>query len=309
MTQLGVKCPIYGPKTREECAWCSMHEHPCEYPSDFLAAILSDEEDFERTEFTPSSLLECKRRVVMRTSNDYYVDPQQRWKMLRGEAVHMLFEKKGKYPPESVVDVLREVRLKTYVETRYGPQLFSGKSDAITILSIENGRAHIKITDYKTTKLDYKKDGFSEDHEWSFRENQMQLNMYAWLAQKELPRIYKSMDGGKYFSEHFFDRVVVDELELTFVGWDSMRRFTSKGQLVTRGKLANRATWEYEPLPLAQIHILPFETTEKFIISTIEEMIENKSAPELPPLLEGKKAQVVCPACPLKEVCFGLAGR
>ena len=311
--QLGIKCTFYGNVSHDYCRKCSLTDHPCEYPVDALEMMREEnDEQSDRTEFTPSTLLECKRRVVLRTSNDYYLDPLQRWKMMRGEGLHLLFEKKGRFPKDSVVGTMREVRIKTDIGTQYGPQVFSGKADLIVVKYItEDGIAHVSITDYKTTEITHEKDGFSEEHEWTFREHQMQLNMYAYLVQLENAVVIVRVQGKnveipiRQFG--YFDGVtgvVVDELELAYLDFKRIRRFTSKGTLVTRGKLKSRATWEYHDLPLAQMFLLPASVVEEYISRTIEEMIEAKS--ELPPRLEGKKASVVCPLCPLKETCFSL---
>ena len=311
----GVSC-VRGLISTDECERCSLDPlHPCTFPVDFLHITRNPGRgDGGRTEFTPSSLLDCDRRTVLSGKNDYYVDVDAAWNLQRGSIIHELVERNGDYPEGSVTELIRERRLSTTMQTKYGPQMFSGKPDLVVIKQVdEDGTAWCKIEDYKTTSI-------THDLTAARRSNQMQLNMYAYLVECSL------YGGG--------ERVVVDELEITYTDLKRVRRFNSMGYLYDRGKSLNSSSLvevgddlyevtgrtgvteflpvtfhqgkPYERLALEPIDLLPIEEIEAWIVRRIEEKIEANTV--LPEPLE-PPSDWVCPYCPMQELCFGMAGK
>lgn len=283
--QLGIRC-VLGNVPHPVCRDCSLSPlHPCEYPPDFLEAI-RNEKDVERTEFTPSTLLECDRRSVLSRTHDHYIDVDSAMNMFRGTIFHAGIDATTKYP--EAVEVIREIRLKTMVDTCYGPQLFSGKADVVVVKEIRDGVAYCKVVDYKTKK--------SLDHSLTSadRKHQMQINMYAWLVRV-------AMRNHIYNPPRPVDNWYVDELEIVYLDMKKVRRFTSAGPLEARGKRTSINPLTYETLQLEPINLLPGSTVGKWVASRIEEKIRAKEV--LPPILEGDAAWV-CTYCAVRDRCM-----
>src|SRR6266852_6159654 len=122
---LGVRC-IRGRIPLDLCRACSTDPlHPCGFPSNLLEEMRRQDKEFGRTEFTPSTLLECDRRTVLYTSRDHWMDPEHDWALHRGHDIHAYFEHLD-FPEGSMVCAIREKRLTSVVETRYGTQTISG---------------------------------------------------------------------------------------------------------------------------------------------------------------------------------------
>lgn len=313
MGVIGVSC-VRGEISSEECAKCSLNPlHPCTFPTDFIHIARNPGlGQGDRTEFTPSSLLECDRRTVLTKQNDHYVDVEAAWNFQRGTDLHDLIERNGEYPEGSVKHLIRENRLTTAVQTKYGPKVFSGKPDLVVVKhEDEDGTLWCKIEDYKTTSIGH-------DLITARRSNQMQLNMYAYLVEKCL----------------FQGRCTVDELEITYTDLKRVRRFNSMGYLFDKGKSLKGTYMEeigedlyevtgrtgrteilpvmfddgvpYERLTLQPIDLLPIEDIEAWIVKRIEEKIEAKDV--LPPPLEPPN-DWVCNYCSMRTLCFNLAGK
>jgi CRISPR/Cas system-associated exonuclease Cas4 (RecB family) len=216
--------------------------------------------------------------------------------MFRGTIFHAGIDATTKYP--EAVEVIREIRLKTMVDTLYGPQLFTGKADVVVVKRIENGTAYCKVIDYKTKK--------SIEHSLVSpdRKHQMQINMYAHLVEKELPAYltnnYIGLNGEKAISLASVD-VVVDEVEIVYLDMKKVRRFTSAGSLQVKGKRTSTSPLLYEYITLEPISLLPSDIVEDWVRTRIEEKINAKQV--LPDILEGDAAWV-CSFCSVKQVCM-----
>lgn len=305
MSQLGVRCAYYGKVSHSYCTECSLKPlHPCGFPANLLEKMRASE-DYERTEFTPSTLLECDRRTVLYTTRDHWMDPEHEWWLHRGHDIHHYLEMLD-FPEGSVVATVREKRLKTTVETKYGTQLISGKMDLVVVKRVEDEIispkyvnldedvyervAYCKIVDYKTKKVEHslvKPD----------RKHQMQLNIYAWLVENTLLDLDTPQLKG-------VDRVVVDELELVYIDMGKCRRFSSEGEMVVNG-VKRKGAREAEKITLAQINLLDMQTVEAWVVSRIEQKIQAKTTlPSVEDALyqSGNDASF-CFFCPMKEVC------
>lgn len=296
--QLGVRCEYYGKVSHSYCRECSLKPlHPCGFPANLLEKMRSNE-DFERTEFTPSTLLECDRRTVLYTSRDHWMDPQHEWWLHRGHDIHHYLEQLD-FPEGSVVATVREKRLKTTVETKYGTQLISGKMDLVVVKSIDEvpvnafntlRTARCKIVDYKTKKVEHSL--LKPD-----RKHQMQLNIYAWLVENTLLDLDIPQLAG-------VDRVLVDEIELVYVDMGKCRRFSSDGEMVVNG-IKHKGAREAEKITLAQINLLDMQTVEDWVINRIEQKIEAKTT--LPSkedaLYQSGNDASFCFFCSMREAC------
>lgn len=258
-----------------------------------------EEEGDDPGEFTPSRLMGCDRRAGLETRHDTWLDVDAAFPMFRGNMVHALMEQEGsRYP--GALGGLREMRFSTAVETKYGTKRFSGKPDLIVVkraepLLLMDSQTDQPVILYRCKIVDYKSTSEIK-HELvaAHRTHQMQVNMYAWLVERELAR-------------HLNQPVLVkvDELEIVYVDMRKTRRFTSAGPLTARGKRLNRsAPYQYETLDLAPIKLLPMGQVEAWIRTHIEARIR-ATTEVLPPPLSGEAAWV-CRTCPVSEICFSL---
>lgn len=286
--QVGVHCPR-GFISHEECRRCALDPlHPCDYTPDVLESMRIDYDDEDREpgvdSFTPTRILGCARQPLLMGQGDYYVDVDQAYAMFRGNMVHSLVEK-SRYPGATAV--IREQRMKTTVDTRYGPQVFSAKPDIIVVKEIKpvSREVFIKVVDYKSTG-DIRHDMLEAkmDHQW-------QVNMYAWVASRVLPDVL-DLPGAQ---------VVVDEVEIAYFAMRKMRRFTSAGERQTKGKRLSVSPLRYETITLRPLMLLPMPAVGAFVRGKIEERIEAKE--ELPDILEGEQAWR-CNYCPVRELCY-----
>lgn len=334
--QLGVRC-VRGKVSHDECRACSLRPlHPCGMPPDILEGMREENDEYEGSEFTPSTLLECDRRTVLYTSRDHWLDPSKAWYLMRGHMIHNYMEKL-KYPDGAAVCLVREKRLTTVVETSCGPQKISGKMDLVVVREITtepiggDGKGMHKVA--RCSIVDYKsKNGLNHDFTSPDRKHQMQLNVYAWLVQECLLDLGVDALTG-------VDRVVVDELHLVYVDMLKVRRFTSTGPTWDLGKevrkpdiggvhevvdgsvfslhsgiealsamgkkpLVQVAGKYHEILSLEAIYLFPdMSMVEAWVIRRIEEKQAAKK--KLPPRLEGEAAYL-CFFCPMREVCFSI---
>lgn len=291
--QVGVSC-IRGRISHQDCRTCAQDPlHPCMLPPDLLELMRVDYGDPDREPdpdaFTPSRLQGCLRASVLHGTNDWYVDVKHAYPMTRGHMVHALMER-ADYP--GVVATLREQRLTTVVDTKYGPQRFTGKPDVVVITSVERGDQpeftyHAKVIDYKS------KNEIGHDLTQAQREHEVQVNLYAWLVGKSLlPYVTQEADARSV--------VVVDEVEIVYCDMKKVRRFTSAGPLLTEGKMLTRRPPTYAPLSLAPLDLKDPEWCEHYVKRRIEWMIAAKG--NLPPVL-GPDDAWKCPRCPVREAC------
>lgn len=300
MAQLGVRCPAgMGKVSHSFCTECSMKPlHPCGFPANLLHAMRDNGPERGRTEFTPSTLLECDRRTVLYTSRDHWMDPESEWYLHRGHDIHHYLEMLD-FPPGSVVCTVKERRLTSVVQTAYGTQTISGKMDLVVVKSLEEevdaeGNisyvAYAKIVDYKTKKVEHSLTAPDRKH-------QMQLNIYAWLVENTLLDLGVKQLGG-------VSRVVVDELELVYIDMGKCRRFSSAGEMRGKG-IKRRGAAEAEVLNLEQIYLMEMKDVEAWVVQRIEQKIEAKTV--LPPKQEalerGGNTDEWCWRCPMLEAC------
>nr|WP_281278987.1 PD-(D/E)XK nuclease family protein [Thermosporothrix hazakensis] len=247
-----------------------------------------DRPELDVLDLSPTRVQGCARAKWLAVRKfARYLNPYARWHSLRGTLSHSFFE--AAPPSPGVLRAIKELRLSTEVETWYGTVRFSGKPDLIEVLE-DSDRIRVKITDWKSisdiphTMCEAKK------------EHQDQINMYAWLTRRCLPEVL-GRPGVP---------VDVDELEIVYFSMNRVRRFTSKGPLVGRGKQRYpRSSGEYEELELAPIELYPPEVIEGLIIWGVEEAIEARESDSPPEPLSGVEARL-CDFCDLQRECVSL---
>ena len=232
--------------------------------------------------FTPSRLLSCPRQAQLQEDTDYFIDVDNAYPLTRGNMVHALMES-ARYP--GAVATIREQRFKTTVETSQGTKPFSGKCDLIILRQFDADEDvyHATIVDYKTISK------IGHDLTRAHDEHIAQVNMYAWLVTKELPK-------------SLWKPVIVDTLEIQYYAMEKARRFTSAGPLQAKGKrIVGRRPWEYETLELAPIPLYSLDLVELAIRNRVEQRLE----PELAPILPDEE-RWKCDRCPVRDLCFSL---
>ena len=336
----GVKC-VLGYIPLEDHQKCMLNNPgpPCGVSPTILQMIVRPNQ--ERIDsgvvYSPSSIASCHRQAVLSRENDYYADVKQGYKLVRGSIVHKGLSQEPPYP--GVLGVVRELRMKAPINTRYGEQVFHGQADEVVLLRIDRigmGHAyaesdqltwknvlHVKIVDYKT-RSEVGHDLIAPD-----KRHVHQVNQYAWLVKKFLPawlHSYWEDENGEPLEEyvdHLFlapnfpvtlfniDEVVVDELSITYMDMKRPRTFTSKGFLYDQGKQlgdringhwVRRTPIEHEELELEPIHQFKDKFTESLIRKGIEEQIEAEQL--LAPPLSGSDAEYMCRSCAVRQVCY-----
>lgn len=295
MSQIGVRC-IRGLVSHADCRACSADPlHPCELPPDILEGMREDpnHRHADPDIFSPTSLLDCDRKHGLTVDRDWYVDVGDAWPMLRGTLVHSLMQA-NRYP--GAVGILRETEMQTEIATRYGPQRFAGQPDLVVVSRLEETEtgpvATVKIVDYKSTNE------IGHDLTEARRDHVRQVNMYALLVRRWLPT-------------HYTDprlRVEVEELEIVYLDFKKVRRFTSAGPLQTRGKMVKRSPREYATLDLEPLAILPDALVEANVVRMIEAKLQARET--LPPAYDlDDENYWKCARCPVQLVCRDLAAR
>lgn len=298
--QVGVHCPR-GYVKHDDCRRCAQDPlHPCMLTPQILEQMREENQELPDDTFTPTRLLDCPRKTMLKQKADWYIDIDRAYSALRGTLMHARLELLPQAPGS--LGEIREIRLETEVETKYGPQLVKGKSDLIvvrgveepessvllTVLSEANETMRIKVVDYKSkTSIDH-------DMVRPYRSHQRQVNMYGWLATRALPQAL-GRPGLK---------VEVSELEIFYAGTNKPRRFTSAGPLVTKGKRISVKPLKYEDLILEPIVVYSPDVIERWVVGRVEAMIEAREY--LPPPLTGEDAEI-CQWCPVRQYCEELA--
>lgn len=284
MKSVGMYC-ARGRVSHEDCQRCMLEPlHPCGLPPELLELMRHhDDEEPDNLTHSPSRLLGCNRKAILMSSEPYYLNVEHEYAALRGTLIHNGIENIGRHP----LPVLKEQRIVTMVDTKYGPQEFSAKADCVVVVSDKTVRkkrtVHVKVRDYKT------KGEIGHDFVAPEREHVMQVNMYAWVVQRNAATLFGPNT-----------EVVVDELEINYLGSNKPRRFTSAGPLQALGKKPRNGEQEY--LTLESITLLPMERVERFIRARIERRIAERNA-GLPPVLEGDDAKW-CFRCPVQQACI-----
>lgn len=296
MAQVGVRC-IRGKIRHEDCRRCSEDPlHPCELPPDALEQMREDPNHRHANPdiFSPTSLLDCDRKSVLVAKGDWYLDVDQAWPLLRGTMVHGMMEG-YRYP--GAVGVIRETDMQITVETAYGPQQFAGTPDLVVVNRLEeteNGTiAYVTIVDYKSTGE------IKHDLTAAKRDHVRQVAFYAYLVKRWLPA-------------HHVDtrlQVVVEEVQIVYMDFKKVRRFTSAGTLQTKGKRLNRTRpYQYETLELAAIPLYSDDLIERNLRQMIEAKLGAREV--LPPAYEpGDEEYWRCAYCPVQQVCAELSER
>lgn len=286
MTQLGVSCPR-GCIPWSECLGSCVHnpDHPCDWTADMLSLLRQEDSDQPSSDaFTPTRLLGCSRQQVLLSEHDHYTDINQSWPLVRGNMVHALMES-ASYP--GAVGVVREQRFQVEIETPYGPQLFSAKPDLIVLkefISDSGFKFKVKIVDYKSTgKIDNQLDEPKIAH-------QLQVNMYAWIVTQCLSSYLETPS-----------EIDVDELEIVYADFSSVRRFTSAGsrEVPCRRKVKGKLVDDI--LELAPIRRWSMDAIGRYIQAKIVEKLEARA--KLPDILEGDDAWI-CRYCPVRDICY-----
>lgn len=289
--QIGVKC-IRGLISHDDCRACSTDPlHPCMLPSDVLELMRQKETDYhaDPDAFSPTGLLDCDRKSVLVAGGDWYVDVEQAWPMTRGTLTHAVMEANDSYP--GAVGVIREQVMETMIETRYGPQRLVGKPDLVAVLADEDDVVTVKIVDYKSTsEIGHDLTAAKPDHV-------RQVSMYAYLVKRWLVEHLKRPVT-----------VVVSELEIIYLDFKKVRRFTSAGPLVTKGKRISMTPLTYATLDLEPIHVFGMDVVERGIRRMIEAKIAARET--LPPAYEMDDENYwKCRYCPVAEACADLTAR
>lgn len=288
MPAIGVHC-VLGNIKHDDCRSCATNPlHPCAYPADLLELMRGGGEP-PQSAHSPTRIQGCARQAVLMDETDYYIDLDTAYPMARGHMVHALMES-SPYP--NAIASIREQRQTAVVETRFGPQAFSGKPDLVVIKElVHNVRGEqpefyytAKVVDYKSTSE------IGHDLTEAKREHQIQVNLYAWLVGKLL--LVEALP------------VVVDELEVIYADMKKVRRFTSAGPLQAKGKMTRRSPKEYETLDLAPIRIKDAAWCERYIRHHIERREGAKGT--LPPVLEGEETWR-CYRCDVYDACLAAA--
>lgn len=300
--QIGVRC-VRGAIPHSECRKCANDPlHPCMWTPQLLESLRAENQPIRDDEFTPTRLIDCPRKAQLKLSQDWYVDVDRAWAATRGTIMHARLETLPRAP--GVIGEIREIRLETTIDTKYGPQVVKGKSDLIVVQDVDDSEVGISVVDEHVVEgqpvmrikvVDYKSKGeVGHDLTSPDRRHIMQINIYAWLASKALPTALGRPEL----------KVEVAELEIFYAGMNKPRRFTSAGPLVTKGKMISRRDGTYEDLILEPIPLKPLDETEAWVVRHVETVIEAREF--LPPPLEGKAAEI-CQFCPVRQVCEDLA--
>jgi hypothetical protein len=297
--RVGMHC-VRGDMRDDACRVCATDPlHPCELPANVLESLRQGR-DVTDLEFTPTSLMDCPRKRVLKARTDWYLDIGQAWPALRGTLMHARLELLP--PTPGVLSEIKEVRLQTTVNTHYGPQTVKGRSDLIVVQDISFSESEVLIqvqhqaAEHMVIKVvDYKSRGeVGHDMTRPARNHQRQVNIYGWLAARALPEAL----GRPNLT------VEVAELEIFYAGMNRPRRFTSAGPLQTRGKRVSVRPLVYETLTLEPIVLYPPEVIERWVVHRVEQMIEAEEY--LPPVLTGEDADI-CRFCPVRVLCQQLA--
>ena len=296
--QKGVKC-VRGLIPHQECRRCANDPlHPCALTPQLLETLREQNQELRPDEFTPTRLIDCPRKAQLQLSQDWYVDVDRAWPAMRGTIMHARLETLPKGP--GMLGEVREIRLQTTVQTKYGPQIVKGKSDLIVIMDVEDSEVGIQVVDevagvMRIKVVDYKSKGeVGHDLTVADTRHMTQINIYGWLASRALPVALGRPEL----------RVEVAELEIFYAGANKPRRFTSAGPLKADGKFIDRRAGTHEELILEPIPIRPLDKIEAWIVKRVETVIEAREF--LPPPLEGKEAEI-CQWCPVRQACEELA--
>jgi hypothetical protein len=337
----GVRC-IRGTIDLAEHMRCMVESTgpPCGVEPSILQMILRPNAEREAGEviFSPSSISSCHRRTALGKDEDYYLDIRQGYKMVRGSIFHQGLGQEPAYP--GVLGVVRELRMGSLINTKYGEKTFHGKPDAVVLLrttSIEHlawteggGEMHDLERSMKTTLhvklVDYKTRGeIGHDLVEADPRHVIQINEYAWLVRRFLPGWLNQVlsTWPSDYQEHLFmeegtllpliDEVVVDELSIVYLDMSRSRTFSSLGFLYDQGKMISdyidgryvrRKPVEYEELELEIIHMFQDPYIGGKIRRGVEGQIEAETM--LAPPLTGSDARLMCGGCEVKQACYEL---
>lgn len=298
---------------------CMLAEAPCGYSPTLLEQMTRPKLERKGVVYSPSSLQGCHRQNSLKRGYDWYLNPDSAYQMLRGTIGHAgLAEEPA---PEGSVGVIRELRLHAMVDTKFGPQQFSGQVDEILMNSVElDGTLHVSITDWKT------KSEITHDLLEAEKRHVYQVNYYSWLVREALPWVLEDWVNRAPKEARMFlnatpmpdvSSVVVDDINIQYLSMSKARRFSSVWLQTARGRIkgdyGEDGRWhqfkprEYEELELQLIKHLDHDYTAQLIKVGIESQIEGEQQLAAP--LVADQAQVMCRNCSVRETCvdIGLA--
>lgn len=335
MPLVGVHCTL-GDVPLEQHEQC-MRDHdvpPCAITQTVLNVITRPnlERVKEQVIFSPSSISGCHRQHSLKQEFSWYMDVNKQYKAARGTIFHKGLSTEG--PAPGTLGAIRELRMHATLETKYGPQRFSGQLDEIILKNIEetaDGKRvlHVRITDFKT------KDDIAHSLIEADRKHVYQVNNYAWLAgaalapylagwwtdtgdTRYIDHVFMAADHPETTGAQFWqdiDAVVTDVVSVAYLSMGKSRTFTSGGFLYTEGKMLGaydaEGRWhrlyppQFEELELSPIPLFKLPYTESIIRRGIEEQIE--ATEELAaPLTDELDARMMCTGCPVKLKCVTL---
>lgn len=325
MGLVGVQC-VRGRLTLAEHYDCMQHpDHPCAYTADILDAMTEGnlERETQNVKYSPTSLLGCRRQKVLSRDHEWFMNIDGQWILQRGHMAHAYAETLR--PPRGSIGVVRELRLKSSVNTSQGIEWFAGKMDAVVlnkvVVDMDKGAIlHVSIIDYKSkgeighgpdTHLNNRY--LTEGQAAAQRDHQQQINLYAWLVRNEMASWINALTPahedynklrlrpGTSLIMPIIDEVVVDELIIQYLDFARARRFSSLNTLQSRGKrMPDRK--HYETLELLPIFVSSHDYLTRWIIRHIE--MEHDAEVSLPPPITGDAAQKFCYRCPVRNICY-----
>ena len=148
--------------------------HFARFPPAALRVMLN--KDRNPFVFSPSSAAYCLRQRILRTQHDYYLDPDNVWKMSRGTAIHNYLDEE--IPGRS------EMHLSTTLEfTNSDGEIFD--IDFAGTCDYYDAETQT-LYDYKTTKTFYSfvKGEGKREKAYPTPEHELQTNLYAMLLRR-----------------------------------------------------------------------------------------------------------------------------
>ena len=317
MSIKGVRCPL-GDVLMAEHEKCMLTPNrPCGLTPDLLGMITGSEKERVGIKFSPSSIQGCQRREILQKGKDWFVDVDQAWPSVRGNLIHAIFE--GSKPWPGILGTVREHRFETVLETKHGPQTLSAKPDVIVLNRIEGDTLFIHVIDYKS------KSEIGHDLIEADKKHQNQINMYAWVASRELveylrkplvqrplnyddPAINLTQQGERELVCLYMDyenpKVVVERVEIEYMDMKKVRTFVSGVTRYARGKMTKRtAPKEYETLTLAPLPLHKPASVQRWVTKKIEAILDEQVGGQVPHPLVGEDAWV-CYYCPVRSSCI-----
>lgn len=319
-------------------------DHPCEFTTDVLDQMTGPNEErvASGVKFSPSSMLGCRRQAILTRDHDWYLNVSGAWAMQRGHIVHGYAEKFK--PPRGSIGAVREVRLRSMVQTSKGFEWFAGKMDAIIFTKLETiplsvdevvdlnvvakTVLHVKIIDYKSkgdighgpdTHLTNKR--LEPTQAAAQRDHQQQINLYAWLVRNELANWlnarYRPEDPNFLgWNEYAKLNTTVQDVEHVIPWIDEVVvdeleiqyvDFAKARRFTSAATLHTRGRRMPDHKTYERLELLPiFRSSHDYLTRWITRHIEMayQAEAELPPPITGEESKKFCYRCPVRSVCY-----